>query len=331
MSLPFTFQTFRHAILAFTLCANAAVLWAAPDDHEHHDEHDDHEHHDDHDDHDEHDDGPLQLSAEIIGDFGIEFAVAGPGTVSRELRLLGEIQMNANTAAHVSPRFAGVAKTISRRLGEQVKAGEVLALMETNDTLRPYELIAPISGTIVEFHLAQGESVSAGDYTYIIADTSTVWADLRVPQRRLPQLKLGLEVDITAGDGFPSHSGKISYIGPVIDEQTRTGLVRAELDNSDGLLRPGLFIVGILSLGRDTHSIVVPLSAVHTIDADSVVFVEDDHGEGFEPRVVQLGEQDLTQVHVTDGLRLGERYVSVGGFFLKAELQKENFGDGHAH
>ena len=62
-----------------------------------------------------------------------------------------------------------------------------------------------------------------------------------------------------------------------------------------------------------------------------MVFVEDDHGEGFEPRVVQLGEQDLTQAHITEGLSLGERYVSVGGFFLKAELQKENFGDGHAH
>jgi cobalt-zinc-cadmium efflux system membrane fusion protein len=328
MTFPFSFQTLRRVILAFTLCAYVAVLRAEPDDHAHHD---DHASHDDDDGHDDHEDGPLQLSTEIVGDFGIEFAVAGPGTISRELRLLGEIQMNSNKAAHVSPRFAGVAKTIARRLGDQVKAGEVLALMETNDTLRPYELTAPIAGTIVEFHLAQGESVDAGDYTYIIADTSTVWADLRVPQRQLPRLKVGLDVYITAGREFPAHAGKISYIGPVIDEHTRTGLVRAELDNSDGLLRPGLFIVGNVSLGRDTHSIVVPLSAVHTIDNASVVFVEDDHDEGFEPRMVQLGEQDLTQVHITDGLSHGERYVSVGGFFLKAELQKEDFGDGHAH
>ena len=349
MIFPLSLQTIRQAILAFTLCAYAAPLGAAADEHDHHDEHahhdehedhqdhderEEHEEHDDHDEHeghDEHEDGPLLLSAEVLSDFGIEFAVAGPGTISRELRLLGEIQMNSNTAAHVSPRFAGVAKTINRRLGDEVRAGEVLALMETNDTLRPYELIAPISGTIVDFHLARGEIVDAGDYTYIIADTSTVWADLRVPQRQLPLLKQGLEVDITAGEGFSVHPGKISYIGPVIDEQTRTGLARAELANSAGLLRPGLFIVGNVSLGRDAHSMVIPLSAVHTIDDESVVFVEDQHGEGFEPRVVQLGDQDLTQVHITNGLNHGERYVSVGGFFLKAELQKESFGDGHAH
>lgn len=327
ISLP-TSKTIRQAILAFTLCANVALLRAAPDEHEHHDEH---EHPDEHEDQDEHDDGPLLLRTEVIADFGIEFAIAGPGTISRELRLLGEIRMNSNTAAHVSPRFAGVVKTINRRLGDEVKAGEVLALMETNDTLRPYELIAPITGTIVEFHLAQGESVDAGEYTYIIADTSTVWADLQVPQRQLPQLKLGLEVDITAGDGFSAHAGKISYIGPVIDEQTRTGLVRAELANPEGQLRPGLFIVGRVSLGRDARAVVIPLSAVHTNDGESVVFVEDEHGEGFEPRIVQLGERDLTEVHIMAGLNPGERYVSVGGFFLKAELQKENFGDGHAH
>lgn len=239
--------------------------------------------------------------------------------------------MNENTMAHVSPRFIGVVKRINHRLGDKVKVGDILAEMESNETLRPFELIAPIDGTIVAFHLTLGEIVATNEKAYLIADTSTVWADLRVYQRDLPKVRLGQTVHLAAGHSYPAAAGKITYVGPVVDETSRTGLIRAEIENPQELFRPGLFVVGAVALDEIRPPIVVPRSAVLTLEDKSVVFVEADNGEGFEPSPVHLGQVDSTNVEILKGLENGQRYVVEGGFFLKADLQKENFGDGHAH
>jgi cobalt-zinc-cadmium efflux system membrane fusion protein len=310
--------------------------------------HDDHDHDHDHDhavaqgtasdagdDHDEHDHndehGVIRLEARDLLDFGIEFGVAGPGTIHEELRLPGEIRMNENTMAHVSPRFAGVVKDINRRLGEVVRRGEVLAKLESNETLRPFDLVAPLDGTIVGFHITPGESLDAGEAAFTISDTSTVWADIKVYQRDLPQLKSGQNVRISAGHHYPDVNGRISYLGPVVDEATRTGLARIVLNNPEGIYRPGLFVVGNVLLEAENHEVVLPLTAIHALDGRDVVYVESEDGDGFEAREVMVGHRDSVSAQISRGIRPGERYVAIGGFFLKADSQKENFGDGHDH
>lgn len=322
------------------------------DEHDHAEEADHDENHEAHSDHDEHRDeeeahgesreehgehghdeheGPIKLDALDMEDFGIRVAAAGPGVVHETLRIPGEVRMNENAMGHVSPRFDGVVTMIHKRLGELVRRGDVLAEMESNETLRPFELKAPLDGVIVAFHITPGESMSAGETAYTIADTSTVWVDLRAYQRDLPKVHNGQEIRVSAGHEYPDASGEVSYVGPVIDEVTRTGLVRAVIPNPDGLYRPGLFLIGNVLLDEFRLPIVVPRSAVHTIDNQEVVFVEAEEGEGFEPSPVVTGRFDSNNIEIRSGLEQGERYVSQGGFFLKADSMKENFGDGHAH
>ena len=291
------------------------------------------ESHDEYADHDQHDDhgGPIRLDSRDMKDFGIRVATAGPGTIHEELRLPGEVRMNENVMGHVSPRFDSIVSQIHVHLGDQVKAGEVLAEMESNETLRPFGLTAPIDGTVVAFHITPGESLAAGDVAYTLADTSSVWVDLRVYQRDLPKVHKGQTVRLSAGHEYPETEGTITYVGPVIDETSRTGLIRSALTNPQGLFRPGLFVIGNVLLDEYRLPLVVPRAAVHTIDNASVVFVESDEGEGYEAQVVRIGRGDTKSVEVIEGLERGQRYVSQGGFFLKADLQKENFGDGHAH
>ncbi|MDD4348936.1 MAG: efflux RND transporter periplasmic adaptor subunit, partial [Opitutales bacterium] len=264
-------------------------------------------------------------------DFGIRVDFARPGLIRQELRLPGEIRMNENTMAHVSPRFDGVVKKVFHRLGDMVEEGAILAQMESNDTLRPFELKAPISGTIVSFHITLGEVLSTDEYAYVIADTTSVWADLRVYQRDLPRIREGQAVRLFAGHDYPAIEGVISYVGPVVDEVTRTGMIRALVENHHGMLRPGLFLVGDVALDESHLRVVVPRTSVHTMEDESVVFVEVDNGAGFEARPVKIGREDSINVEIIDGLQGGQRYVAEGGFFLKADSQKENFGDGHAH
>lgn len=300
-------------------------------DHEGHDDHgDEHGEADEHTDHDDHG-GPIELSHQDMEDFDIQVAIAGPGMVHNELRLPGEISINENAMGHVSPRFDCVVTKIDKRLGDRVKTGDVMAEMESNETLRPFTLNAPIDGTIVAFHIAPGESVPSGEVVYTVVDTSTVWADLRVYQRDLPDLHAGQIVRISAGHNYPEFEGSISYVGPVIDETTRTGLVRVVIPNAEGLYRPGLFITGNVILDEHSYGIVVPRSGVISMDGNNVVFVQKKGEEGFEARQVTLGHKDSQNVEILNGLRSGEIYVSQGGFFLKADSQKEDFGDGHAH
>ncbi len=288
--------------------------------------------HNDHGDenHDEHA-GLVHLSVDDIRDFNIQISESKSGVIVDELKLLGEIQMNENSIAHVSPRFDGVVKAIHKRLGDNVRVGDLLAGMESIQTLVAFELNAPIDGTIVQVHIAPGENLEMGKIAYTIVDTSTVWADLKVYQRDLPQFQMGQKVIITAGENYPSIEGKINYIGSTINETGRTGLARVLLKNSSGIFRPGTFVTGNVILSKKNYPVVVPLSALHTIENKKVIFVKEEAGDGFKAAEVTVGKKDSYNVEIRNGLKSGVPYVTQGGFFLKADLQKENFGDGHAH
>ncbi|MEZ5275538.1 MAG: efflux RND transporter periplasmic adaptor subunit [Opitutaceae bacterium] len=275
--------------------------------------------------------GPIELSPADMLDFGIQVEAAASGTIHDELRLQGEVRMNENAMGHVSPRFGGVVTSINKRLGDRVSQGEVLAEMESNETLRPFQLVAPLDGTVVSFHITPGESLSAGEVAYTIADTSTIWVDLRVYQRDLPKVHHGQALRISAGHEYEELEGEISYVGPVIDESNRTGFVRAELENPDGTYRPGLFVIGNVLLDAHQVPAMVPRSGVISMDGESVIFVQSEDGHGFEARVVTLGRTDTENVEIRTGIQPGELYVAKGGFFLKADSQKEDFGDGHGH
>lgn len=307
-------------------------LRAETDDHDHameekdaHDQKETEPHVDEHED-------ELHLSAADFEDFGIELSNAGPGEIHTELRLMGNVSMNENEMTHVSPRFDAVVTRIHKRLGDEVKKGDLLAELESNETLNRFELTAPLDGTVVDTHITLGESLSSGEMSYVIADTSTIWIDLKVYQRDLPKMKLGLPVHIDAGETYPQVTGKLSYVGPTVDGSTRTGLVRAEVPNPEGLYRPELFVTGTVVMDTHRYPVVVPLSAMIRMGEDQVVFVAAEDEEGaFEMRVVKTGRVDHHSAEIQEGLQAGERYVSQGGFFLKADAQKANFGDGHGH
>jgi len=101
------------------------------------------------------------------------------------------------------------------------------------------------------------------------------------------------------------------------------------LANPEGTLRPGLFVTARVAVASTAAGIVVPKSALQTFEDRAVVFVQDE--DGFEPRPVQIGRENATQVEILSGLEAGQTYVSQGAFTLKAQLLKGAFGDGHNH
>ncbi len=271
----------------------------------------------------------VKLTVEELREFGIEVDVAAAGVIELYLSLPAEIRPNDDRLAHIFPRFSGIVTEVHVHLGDRVETGQTLATIEGDESLAPFEVKTLISGTVISKHITLGEAVSRERDTFVIADLRTVWVDITVYQRDLDRVRTGQTAAIFVGHGQSRVSGTISYITPVVDEATRTATARIVLPNKNGRWRPGMFVTAEILLERVNAGVAIPKTALQTLDSHAVVFVET--GEGFEAREVTLGRAGGDLVEVLGGLEPGERYVTTGGFTLKAELGKEAFGDGHAH
>lgn len=271
----------------------------------------------------------VRLTQSELDEFGIEIAKAGPSTLEIYLPRPGEVHPNEDGLAHIVPRYSGVVTEVYANIGDYVQKDQVLAVVESDESLAPYKIKTLISGTIINKHITLGEAVSREREAFMIADLSTVWIDLTVYQGDIHRIMVGQKVLIRVGHEPAGAEAKISYVTPVLDEKTRTATARIVLPNPDGRWLPGMFVTGGVLVDVAIVPLAVHRTALQRIGDDTVIFVKTD--EGFEPRRVEIGRTDENLVEVVSGLKKGESYVSIGGFTLKAELGKEFLGDGHAH
>jgi len=192
--------------------------------------------------------------------------------------------------------------------------------------LASYALRAPIGGTVLSKEVTLGEAVSSGKPLFRLADLSTLWIDLSVPVAELGKVRAGQVVAVTDKAGL-SGEGRVLFVQPELDAASRSGSVRVQLDNSQGLWRAGQFVQAQVRVGEVSDVLSVPLEAVQRIGNQSVIFVA---GEaGLAPRPVVTGRRDGERLEVVSGLQAGERYVTGNVFVLKADLGKGETE--HAH
>lgn len=197
-----------------------------------------------------------------------------------------------------------------------------------------YEIRAPLAGTIIAKEITVGENFSEDNEktVFVVSNTEQLWLDLRASDRELRRLAVGLEVAIETAGEKNRHTGRIIYLAPLIDEVTRTGVVRVLVDNRDGELRPGQFATGVIRTDGDgAAAVTVPREAIQLIDGESVVFVP--QSDGFAPRPVSSGRSAGGSTEILAGLKPGERYVAAGAFELKAILLTSGMDPhaGHGH
>jgi len=265
------------------------------------------------------------FTVEEFGRYGVTLAVAGPGTVDRGIELPGEVRPNGDRIAHVAPRFPGIVRMVRAHTGDQVRAGTVLAVVES-EHLAPFELRAAFDGTVIAKHIAPGEAVGPDHTAFIVADLSTVWVTIDVYQEALPLVGTGRPVRLVASQGGLETDGTVAYVSPIVEQTTRTAQARVVLPNPDGQWRPGLFVTATVYDPIDAP-VVVPRRAVQMLEGRPTVFVA--AGEYFAPRPVTLGDTGRTRVAVTRGLAAGERIADEHSFLVKAELAKNEGGHDH--
>ncbi len=211
--------------------------------------------------------------------------------------------------------------------------GELDDLEESHEAgaMTRLELRAPIAGTVTDMHMVLGEVVGEEE-VLAIADLTTVWVDLDVPQTELSSVRAGQRVTISASTvDLPDATGVVSFVSPLVDETTRTAYARVELPNHSGVWRPGLFVTASLASDHAEVPVMVEKDAVQLLDGEHVVFIPD--GDAFEPVAVVTGRSDTEYIEIVSGLERGQRYVSEGAFALKAEMVTSGMDShaGHGH
>jgi membrane fusion protein, heavy metal efflux system len=197
-----------------------------------------------------------------------------------------------------------------------------------NAGIRPLiPITSSVGGVVIEKSVTQGEIVNPDKQLFVVADLSTLWVLVDIYEKDMPRLKTGAVVHASV-NAFPTKEfrGKISYIGDVVDQNTRTVKARVSIDNSSGFLKPGMFATVSVIYEKDAQAdkvIAVPEEAVLIDGPDRYVFVR--IGEGrFKRRDVVTGRPIGKKIEVSEGLKEGDVVVIKGTFPLKSEYKKQS-------
>jgi cobalt-zinc-cadmium efflux system membrane fusion protein len=221
-----------------------------------------------------------------------------------------QISVAETRAAADQLHILGVSPAAVERLG---KDGAV-------DSVTP--VVATLAGVVVERKLAQGQVVQPADTLFVVADLSRLWAVAQVPEQQVSQVKVGQSVSIEVPAlGNERLVGKLIFVGQTINPETRTVLVRTELDNHDGRLKPAM-LASMLIEAKPVERMVVPSSAVVRESDEDHVFVAEGDGV-FRLLKVKLGPELAGMRVVLSGLKGNEKLVVGGAFHLNNERNRK--------
>lgn len=271
--------------------------------------------------------GRAEMPDEILARAGVEMLEAGPATIHQSVSLRGRVRLNEQSQATISPRYPGIVKAVNKQLGDTVEKGEVLAVVESNESLQSYELRSEIAGTVISRDVALGEFVDNQRSLFIVADLRNVWVDFTVHRNDFPLLKIGQAVTVQAGEGIEIIDATLSYLSPFSAEGSQTMMARAVVPNPSGDLRPGLFVTGEVVYEVVEVPVAVKTSAFQTFRDWDVVFVR--VGTLFEAMPFEVGRSDGEWIEVVEGIPAGISYAAKNSFIIKADVMKS--GATHDH
>lgn len=275
--------------------------------------------------------GRTSIVAKNAQDAGVRTAAAGPALIAETLKLTGRVVPNAEHLRAVTARFPGSIQQVFKSVGDTVRPGERLAVVESNDSLQSYAVTAPIGGIVLERHANPGEH-AGGEPLFVIADFQKLWVELSVFPRDLPRLRVGQPVTLTMVDGGEAQAqGAILRIAPAegASHGVMTGVytARVALDNAAGVWTPGLYVRGEVKIGESAVPLAVKRSGLQAFRDFTVVFEQ--IGETYEVRMLELGRQDAIHVEILGGIEPGARYVAENSYLIKADIEKS--GASHDH
>ena len=202
---------------------------------------------------------------------------------------------------------------------KEIEAIEVLGKVREYFPIR-----ATVGGTVTALLGAEGDYLKEGQAIARVSNLNTLWANFDAYERQLSQFRVGQKIEIYTS-AYPNKKveGTISFIAPLLNNDTRTATLRATVKNNDKVLKPGMFVSGkITTAPSTTKAVSIPASAVLWTGKRSLVYVKAAQDSPiFEMREVTLGQKNGAQVEIIEGLNIGEEIVTKGTFTVDAAAQ----------
>lgn len=202
---------------------------------------------------------------------------------------------------------------------------------EVADPILP--ILSPLSGTVIFRDAVRGAHIEPEKTLLTVSDLGRLWARLDVYEKDIPlvtkESRVTIQTSLYPGLSFPA---RITHISNLIDERLRTMKVRVEVDNPEGLLKPNMYVQGVLEsdVSGGEKVLAVPEEAVQSLDGEKIVFVRES-GDVFAVRHVRIGDKVGDHRIILSGLTEHEDVVLKGAFTLKSEISKGTFGHSHVH
>jgi len=201
--------------------------------------------------------------------------------------------------------------------------GDISTLLK-QDVYGLLTLRAPHAGTVVADDFRLGQHLSAGSRLMQVVDESHVWVEAKIPESLLSDIRIGQIASVTPKGSKGNYPGTVINIHHQLDAITRTAGVRLEIQNSDDLLHPGMFVSAEIATGSGEKTLLLPEQAIQRQGSELIVFVEEEPGH-FERREVTVGKVNMGLLPILTGVKAGETVVVKGAFVLASELAKAGF------
>jgi cobalt-zinc-cadmium efflux system membrane fusion protein len=269
----------------------------------------------------------VELADSVLAQSGAVLDTVRLRRMAVRLPLQGKITLNEERSARIHPRFPGIILQVKKQLGSRVRKGDVLAVIESNESLQPYNVVCQMEGVVVSRNAAAGESVTGEDELFVVADLSSVWVDFQVYRQDFNRLRLGQKVRVIA-EGVSPVETRLAYLSPSVEAHSQSLLARVVLPNPRGIWTPGLFVRGEAAV-EEFQASAVRLEAVQEFPDGPVVFVREGGENRYLAHRVTLGRRDGDFVELLSHPLPGEPYVSKNSFLLKAEIGKGEASHDH--
>lgn len=240
--------------------------------------------------------------------------VIGTAEVQRRQSELTQAEAELNAASD-QLKVLGMSEAAVRRLAD------------TGTITSRTQIVASLSGTVIERKVTEGQMVQPADSMFVIADLSSVWVVADIPEQGAGLVRVGepAAAEVAALPGSRLH-GRLTFVSPTVNPETRTVRARMDLSNSERVFKPAM-LANVLIEGRPQKRLVIPAAAVVREDNRDYVFVESGR-EAWRLRPVTLGTEHEGRRVLLEGLREGEKIVVEGAFHLNNERKRRALGGG---
>lgn len=270
--------------------------------------------------------GRTTIADKAAAEAGVTTEKTGPATIKQTIELLGHADMAPGAKASLRARFPGRVLGVERNVGDAVRAGDVLARIESNESLQTYAVTAPLTGIVLTRDINPGDMTSDG-VIFEVGDPTRMTADFHVFDRDAARIRAGQEIRIVSLDGAATVDATLTTLSPVKDPASQSIEARALFDDAEHRFRPGVTVRGHVVVDEAQVPLAVKTQAIQRFRDFEVVYAK--VGETYEVRMLEIGRRGLEWTEVLGGIDPGVEYVVANSFLIKADIEKS--GASHDH